>query len=180
MRAPCWTTVFILCNGDSVFACNLARFLGHGLHDQAHRNWILLRAVDDLDRYGSVRLYEGSHRVESFCPRSEPGVRGLINSGIYLLDHSVFDYVTENCSLEQSVLPRLAEAGDLGGIVLDGYFRDIGLRAIWPPLARNCRGSLSGQPCSSTGTGSSTSIMAGSARGSASSGWTGSFRLSNA
>ena len=118
---------FVLCNGDSVFACNLARFLAHATQDTSHRNWILLRAVDDLDRYGAVGLAEGSDRVTSFQPRSEPGQAGLINSGIYLFDHSVFEHVSESCSLEQAVLPRLAEAGDLGGVVLDGYFRDIGL-----------------------------------------------------
>ncbi|MGI4746038.1 MAG: HAD-IIIA family hydrolase [Janthinobacterium lividum] len=118
---------FVVCNGDSIFACNLAQFFAHGLHDRAFHNWILLRAVDDLDRYGAVKLAEGSHRVASFQALSKPGEPGLINSGVYLFDHSVFDHITENCSLEQSVLPRLAEAGELGGLTLEGYFRDIGL-----------------------------------------------------
>ncbi|WP_419730035.1 HAD-IIIA family hydrolase [Lichenicola sp.] len=118
---------FVLCNGDSIFACNLARFLAHATRDASFPNWILLRAVDDLDRYGAVSLDEGSDRVTSFQARSDAGSAGLINSGIYLLDHSVFDHVSESCSLEQDVLPRLAGGGELGGLVLDGYFRDIGL-----------------------------------------------------
>ena len=118
---------FVLCNGDSIFACNFARFFSHAAHDRTYRNWILLRAVDDLDRYGAVMLAEGSDRVATFQASSEPRGPGLINSGVYLFDHSVFDHITENCSLEQSVLPRLAEAGGLGGLTLEGYFRDIGL-----------------------------------------------------
>ena len=118
---------FVVCNGDSMFACNLARFLARATQDRAHPNWILLRSVDDVDRYGAVSLGNDGHRVAAFRGRGEPGRPGLINSGIYLFDHSVFDHTTAECSLEHSVLPQLADAGRLGGVVLDGPFRDIGL-----------------------------------------------------
>lgn len=118
---------FLLCNGDSVFACNLARFLAHAARQPDCPNWILLRAVADLDRYGAVTLADDGGRVAAFHPASAPGQSGLINSGVYLFDHSVFEHCTECCSLEHAVLPRLVAAGLLGGLTLDGYFRDIGL-----------------------------------------------------
>ncbi|MBF0858521.1 HAD-IIIA family hydrolase [Gluconobacter sp. LMG 31484] len=115
---------FLLCNGDSIFSCNLSRFLSRARSG----NWMLLREVDDLDRYGEVRLESDGECVASFHPKAEQAGRsGLINSGIYLFDHSVFDHLTPNCSLEQDVLPKLAQEKALRGVCLTGYFRDIGL-----------------------------------------------------
>jgi len=120
---------FLLCNGDSVFSCNLADLLRAAQHDPGC--WLLLRPVADLDRYGAVALGPDGRRVQSFQARaaSQAGTRsgGLINSGVYLLDSRIFDYLTPDCSLEQDVLPALAEAGQLSAVVKDGYFRDIGL-----------------------------------------------------
>lgn len=118
---------FLLCNGDSIFACNLARFFGRALSDPTGGNWILLREVDDLDRYGAVELAPDGTHVAAFHPVAQSRQPGLINSGIYLLDHSVFDHVSEACSFETDVMPRLAAHGTLKGMVLEGYFRDIGL-----------------------------------------------------
>ncbi|MFT9382254.1 MULTISPECIES: HAD-IIIA family hydrolase [unclassified Gluconobacter] len=115
---------FLLCNGDSLFSCNLSRFLSR----EPQGNWMLLRAVEDLDRYGEVRLAQDGEHVASFHPKAEqPGRAGLINSGIYLFDHTIFGHLTPDCSLEQDVLPALAAQGDLRGMELTGYFRDIGL-----------------------------------------------------
>ncbi|EHH68893.1 HAD-IIIA family hydrolase [Gluconobacter morbifer] len=115
---------FLLCNGDSLFSCNLSRFLSRARQG----NWMLLRAVEDLDRYGEVRLAQDGEHVASFHPKAEqPGRAGLINSGIYLFDHTVFSHLTPDCSLEQDVLPALAAEGSLRGMELTGYFRDIGL-----------------------------------------------------
>ncbi|NHN86600.1 HAD-IIIA family hydrolase [Acetobacter musti] len=118
---------FLLCNGDSIFACNLTRLIGRAISDPTGGNWVLLRAVDDLDRYGAVELARESNHVVAFHPVAQPGQSGLINSGVYLLDHSVFSHVSETCSLEADVLPQLASHGGLKGMVLEGYFRDIGL-----------------------------------------------------
>lgn len=115
---------FLLCNGDSIFSCNLSRFLSRA--DSG--NWMLLREVDDLDRYGEVRLESDGERVASFHPKAEQAGRsGFINSGIYLFDHSVFDHLTPDCSLEQDVLPKLVQDKALRSVCLTGYFRDIGL-----------------------------------------------------
>lgn len=125
---------FLLCNGDSLFSCNLSRFFAKAQEVWAEERhpgsdqWMLLRAVEDLDRYGEVELSSDGEHVSAFRPKAEqPGRAGLINSGLYLFDRSIFPFLTPECSLEQDVLPRLAVEGRLRGIALTGYFRDIGI-----------------------------------------------------
>lgn len=113
---------FLLCNGDSLFDCNLARFLSAGDADETGR--MLLRRMDDASRYGVVTL--DGERVSAFSDRLAGGRGGLINAGIYLFDRRLLDDLSASCSLETEILPRLAERGVLRGTVADGYFRDIG------------------------------------------------------
>ena len=115
---------FLLCNGDSLFDCNLARLLsdrdGPGTIGR-----MMLRRVDDASRYGVVTLR--GDRVSAFSARSTGGAPGLINAGIYLFDRRMVDGLTPVCSLETDILPRLATEAALRGTVGDGYFRDIGV-----------------------------------------------------
>jgi D-glycero-D-manno-heptose 1,7-bisphosphate phosphatase len=114
---------FLLCNGDSLFDCNLARLLAVG--DASELGKMLLRRTDNPSRYGVVGL--DGDRVSSFGDRPAPGQAGLINAGVYLFDRRLLGELSPNCSLEADVLPHLATRGMLRGIVGHGYFRDIGV-----------------------------------------------------
>ena len=61
---------FLLCNGDSLFDCNLARLLATG-DDGTMRQTLLLRRMDDASRYGVVVL--DGDRVSAFSARSAIG-----------------------------------------------------------------------------------------------------------
>jgi D,D-heptose 1,7-bisphosphate phosphatase len=111
---------FLLCNGDSLFDCNLARLLS--ADDAAGR--MLLRPIGDASRYGVVAL-EGD-RVTAFHDRPAIGSGGLINAGIYLFHRRLLDDMPPSCSLESDILPALAARGELRGTVGEGYFCDIG------------------------------------------------------
>ena len=115
---------FLLCNGDSLFDCNLARLLSAGDGSDTIGR-MMLRRVDDASRYGVVTLQ--GDRVSAFKARSAGRESGLINAGIYLFDRRVVDGLAPVCSLEADVLPRLATEGSLRGTVSEGYFRDIGI-----------------------------------------------------
>lgn len=115
-------TRFLLCNGDSLFDCNLATLLA-GDDDAVGR--MMLRQVDDASRYGVVVL-EGEH-VRAFRERPAAGTPGVINAGIYVFGRTLIEELAPACSLEADVLPRLAARGALRGVVGDGYFRDIGI-----------------------------------------------------
>jgi D-glycero-D-manno-heptose 1,7-bisphosphate phosphatase len=114
---------FLLCNGDSLYDCNLARLLS--INDADAAGLMLLRRLDDASRYGVVEL--DGDRVNSFAARPATGQSGLINAGIYLFNRRLLDDLSPACSLETDILPGLAARGKLRGIVGDGYFRDIGI-----------------------------------------------------
>jgi D,D-heptose 1,7-bisphosphate phosphatase len=113
---------FLLCNGDSLFDCNISRLLSDGSGDLGR---LLLRRMDDASRYGTVALV--GDRVSTFSDRPEAEGGGLINAGIYLFDRAVVDELLPVCSLESDILPRLAARGVLRATVGVGYFRDIGI-----------------------------------------------------
>lgn len=116
---------FLLLNGDSFFAVDLADFTVPPLPPGVDGR-LALRAMPVTGRYGTVRLADG--RICGFQPRAAEGGPGLINAGVYWLRRAV---VAENSglpySLEADVFPRLAAAGRLEGRVFDGYFLDIGI-----------------------------------------------------
>ena len=132
---------FLLCNGDSLFDCNLARLLADAAADGPEvLGRIMLRRMEDASRYGVVEL--DGDRVVAFRARPLPAAPdadladlptaaiptgGVINAGIYVYDRRLLDELTPKCSLERGVMPRLARRGALRGTVAEGYFRDIGV-----------------------------------------------------
>jgi D-glycero-D-manno-heptose 1,7-bisphosphate phosphatase len=142
---------FLLCNGDSLFDCNLARLLAAAEADGPEVvGRIVLRRIEDASRYGVVEL--DGDRVVAFRARPPPGTldaptldaptldvptldegtsgigtAGVINAGVYVYDRRLLDELTPHCSLERDVMPLLAERGALRGTVAEGYFRDIGI-----------------------------------------------------
>jgi D-glycero-D-manno-heptose 1,7-bisphosphate phosphatase len=119
---------FLLCNGDSLFDCNLATLLADAAADPPEVvGRMVLRALPDTSRYGVVET--DGDRVTAFHARPEPGRSGpgRINAGIYVFDRRILDEVTEACSLEQDVMPRLAARGALRASIGEGYFIDIGI-----------------------------------------------------
>ena len=117
---------FLLCNGDSLFDCNVSKLLADAATDGPEvTGRIVLRRLDDASRYGVVEI--DGDRVTAFRERPPPGTGGTINGGIYLFNRSLIRHLQPACSLEADILPVLARAGSLRGTLGDGYFRDIGV-----------------------------------------------------
>jgi D-glycero-D-manno-heptose 1,7-bisphosphate phosphatase len=117
---------FLLCNGDSLLACNLADLFAPVAGDPVGR--LIVRRVADASRAGLVELAGGA--VTAFHERPPLGhgtAGGLINAGIYRFDRRVLDTLRPVCSLERDVLPGLAARGALAGVEGEGYFIDIGV-----------------------------------------------------
>jgi D-glycero-D-manno-heptose 1,7-bisphosphate phosphatase len=114
---------FLLCNGDSLFDCNLARLLA--AEDAGAAGRVLLRASDDTSRYAVVRMR--SDVVREFSQGCRSSGAGMINAGIYRFNRAVLEELPPTCSLEADILPHLAQRGALRGTVATGYFRDIGI-----------------------------------------------------
>lgn len=119
---------FLLCNGDSWQDFNVARLLADAAHDPEETvGRIVVRHIDDAARYGRVEM--DGDRVTAFGEPSKPGEPSTINAGLYLFNRRVLDTVTQTCSLERDVLPKLASRGVLRGTIAEGYFIDIGVPA---------------------------------------------------
>ena len=123
---------FLLCNGDSLFDCNIADVLADALKDDEGSpdgrtvvGRLALRQISDASRYGVVAL--DPPYIKAFQPRPEAGSAGVINAGIYVFRRDVLDYLMPVCSLESDALPIMARDRMLTGTVASGYFRDIGI-----------------------------------------------------
>jgi NDP-sugar pyrophosphorylase family protein len=88
---------------------------------------IVLQAVADVTRYGSVAL-DHDGRVTEFIEKGIRAGPGLINAGVYLLRKEVVRGLPAGTaiSLERDIFPRLLDRG-VYGLVCTGLFIDIGI-----------------------------------------------------
>jgi D-glycero-D-manno-heptose 1,7-bisphosphate phosphatase len=120
---------FLLCNGDSLFDCNIGALLAGFAQDGPDvLGRMIVRDIPDATRYGTVTI--DGDRVVAFNER--PGAwaasaPGLINAGIYALDKRVLDLLLPDCSLERDLLAPLAASGRLRATQQHGWFVDIGV-----------------------------------------------------
>jgi len=88
---------------------------------------IVLQAVADITRYGSVALNQ-ENRVTEFIEKGARAGPGLINAGIYLLRKQIVRDLPAGTaiSLERDVFPRLLDR-KVYGLISTGLFIDIGI-----------------------------------------------------
>lgn len=91
---------------------------------------LALTKVEDTSHVG-VAVTDERGRILSFQekPSPEEAISDLANTGIYLLERRVLDYIPEGrfCDFARDVFPRLLEDGvPFFGFEMPGYWRDIG------------------------------------------------------
>ena len=103
---------------------------------------IVLQAVADVTRYGSVALDQDG-RVTQFVEKGVAAGPGLINAGVYLLRKQIVRGLPAGTaiSLETEVFPRLLDRR-VYGLVCTGLFIDIGI----PDDLRRAQGLLTPHP----------------------------------
>ena len=129
--APMLSDRFLMCNGDSLFDCNIAALLADFAKDGDDvLGRLVVRNIPDTSRYGTVSL--DGDRVTAFAERPDTAGAakpGFINAGIYALDRRVLDRLAPSCSLERDLLAPLAAEGALRATRQHGWFVDIGIPA---------------------------------------------------
>ena len=129
--------VFVV-NGDTFYPVDLSAF------SFAQPITLALKPMKDFDRYGTVVIDESpyanpthDYKVVQFREKQHCE-EGLINGGVYAVDRSGLDLsgLPERFSFEKEVLEPGAAIGEIGGVVCDDYFIDIGVpedyeRAQW-------------------------------------------------
>ena len=122
---------FLLCNGDTLFDCNIAALLADAAADgDALQVRIVTHMVADASRYGTVNMRgDGVCGFDERPDPAEPATAGVISAGLYAVNRRVLDRLSPDCSLERDLLRPLAQAGLLRATLLTGWFIDIGIPA---------------------------------------------------
>ena len=118
-------TVLVL-NGDTIFKVDLEKaFANHVEHDSDCT--LLLKPMDDFDRYGVVELNEDDS-IKSFKEKKFYK-NGLINGGVYILNTEQFlaEELPGKFSFERDYLEKYFATRKIYGSVQDEYFIDIGI-----------------------------------------------------
>lgn len=136
---------FVVIMGDALTDVDLRRLVAYHKEHGALATLALMR-VEDTSQYGVVRLDERDNIVGfQEKPRPEDAVSTLANTGIYVLEPEVLDYVPEDTFFDfaNDVFPRLLEAGEkFVGYEGEFYWSDIGTLEAYRAAQRD---ALSGK-----------------------------------
>lgn len=117
---------FVL-NGDTFFEVNLSRLSDYQRIKECD-TCIVLRFVDDISRYGSVKMDE-EYRIVDFTEKGVETGEGYINGGVYLLNKD--DFTGRSFPLKFSIEKDYFEKYYLQelffGLRCFSFFRDIGV-----------------------------------------------------
>jgi NDP-sugar pyrophosphorylase family protein len=121
---------FVVVMGDALTDMDLNEVVAFHKEKGALATMSLLR-VDDTEQYGVVEL-DGGGNILGFQekPRSPEAISNLANTGVYVLEPEVLDYIPEGTFYDfaHDVFPRLLRAGErfVGYDEGDFYWSDIG------------------------------------------------------
>lgn len=127
---------FLVMNGDSFLEIDFRNFIDfHRGHDGIATMAVL--RVEDASRYGTVDLEVGN-RVKGFAEKASNDIPGLVNGGVYVFDHAVFQYIPDPpASIEREVFPRLLACG-VYAQEQHGMFIDIGTPSDYARAQQLC------------------------------------------
>ncbi len=145
---------FLVISGDVLTDMDLSAVVDHHEHKGALAT-LALKSVEDPLEFGIVITREDGS-IERFLEKPTWGqvFSDTINTGIYVLEPDIFDFIPEGRSVDFSseVFPAVLEAGrPIFGYVAGGYWEDVGtleayLRAHEDILDEKVRVQLSGFP----------------------------------
>jgi len=120
------TETFVMCNADELK--NIDLFDMYMFHKECGgKATIALTTIEDPSTFGVAKL-DGNKIVE-FIEKPKRGTEPskLINSGLYILEPEVIEYVPEGKSMiETDVFPKIAKEGKLFGYPFSGQWFDTG------------------------------------------------------
>lgn len=125
MKSVSQEQVFVM-NGDSLFVTDLQEIFQFHIENDADVTFAL-KPMKDISRYGTVRIDEEGRILEFF--EKQPVAQGLINTGVYLFNASVFKQqeLPRVFSIEKDFFETKVNELQLMGVSSDGYFLDIGI-----------------------------------------------------
>lgn len=118
---------FLVLNGDSILEVNYRDLVCSLETNASALANLALRERTDASRFGNVSFSDGL--ITSFQEKkASEGGRALINGGVYVMRKEILNLIPEQeFSLERDLFPELAKSKQLGGLVVNGFFLDIGI-----------------------------------------------------
>ena len=112
---------FFMTYGDGVSTINILELLEH---HKKHQKLATLTAVQPQGKFGSLALGD-NNKVESFIEKPKDS-ENWINTGFFVLEPEVFDYIEDNRTnvvFEQTPLRELTKKGQLNAFKHTGFWR---------------------------------------------------------
>lgn len=135
-----FTGDFIVLNGDNLYDIDVRKFVAfHQEHGAVATDALL--PVEDPSPYGIVEM--DGDRIRRFVekPSREEAPSNLANTGWYVFNEKVFDYLPEQKKFmfEKDLFPKLAEAGLLFGFPYEAQWSDTGTFEKWEDMIMHWR-----------------------------------------
>lgn len=108
---------FICTYGDGIADIDLNALLSY---HESHGKAATMTAIQPLSRFGVLDLAEDGS-VRKF--KEKPQVEGWINIGYFVFEPAVFDYLDDDCVLEQEPLKNLAADGQIAAYPHNGFWQ---------------------------------------------------------
>jgi mannose-1-phosphate guanylyltransferase/phosphomannomutase len=120
---------FVVISGDALTDFDLTSLVKFH-HDKGALVTVCLTRVPDPLEFG-ITIIDDEHRVQRFLEKPTWGqvFSDTVNTGIYVMEPEVFDYVKADEPVDWSgdVFPRLVEDGKpIYGYIAEGYWEDVG------------------------------------------------------
>ena len=118
--------VFVV-NADTLFDVNLNE-ISDFHRDKKSIMTLVVREVDNINRYGSVMLDDNS-KITGFTEKGQGSGNGFINGGVYIFNKSFFSgfKFPENFSIEKDFFEKYYRYYTFFAKVCHDYFIDIGI-----------------------------------------------------
>jgi glucose-1-phosphate cytidylyltransferase len=108
---------FIVTYGDGLADVDITKLLKF---HESHGKLATVTTVRPLSRFGVMDL-DATGKVERF--REKPQTDDYVNAGFFVFESEVFDYLDEDCVLEQAPLEKLASLGELMAYRHEGFWQ---------------------------------------------------------
>lgn len=119
---------FMCTYGDGLANVDIEKLIA--FHDE-HGRIATVTTVQPLSRFGVMEVGHDS-LVTKF--REKPRVEGWINVGFFVFEPEIFDYLEDNCVLEEEPLAKLAEDGQLVAYRHHGFWQPMDTYREWQQL----------------------------------------------
>jgi NDP-sugar pyrophosphorylase family protein len=132
---------FLVIGGDDLTDTDIGRVLAFH-RDHGATATLAVTPVEDPGEYGVVVVNE-SGRVTRFQEKPKPGeaFSNLANTGIYVFQPKVFDYIPPDTffGFGNNVFPALMAGGEtVAAVASEEYWKDVGNLAIYRQAQRDC------------------------------------------